>query len=46
MSNISSVNDGVKFSFIAIDVFSRFAYVIPLRNKKIPTIIDAFTQNH
>ena len=44
MSNISSVNDGVKFLFIAIDVFSRLAYVIPLRNKKIPTIIDAFTQ--
>ena len=44
MSNISSVNDGVKFLFIAIDVFSRLAYLIPLRNKKIPTIIDAFTQ--
>ena len=34
MSNISSVNDGVKFLFIAIDVFSGLAYVIPLRNKK------------
>ena len=34
MSNISSVNDGVKFLLIAIDVFSRSAYVIPLRNKK------------
>ena len=34
MSNISSVNDGVNLLFIAVDVFSRLAYVIPLRNKK------------
>ena len=33
MSNISSVNDGVNLLFIAIDVFSRLSYVIPLRNK-------------
>ena len=50
MSNISSVDDGVKFLFIAIDVFSRLAYVIPLRNKKMPTIMhllkSLMKQNH
>ena len=44
MSNFSSINDGVKFLFIAVDVFSRLAYVIPLRNKSMPTTIDAFFQ--
>ena len=43
-SNIYSVNDGVKFLFITVDVFSRLAYVTPLRNRKIPIIINAFTQ--
>ena len=51
MSNISSVNDGVKFLFIAIDVFSRLAYVIPLRNKKYLQLLmhllkSLMKQNH
>ena len=46
MSNFSSINDGVKFLFIAVDVFIRLAYVIPLRNKSMPTIIEAFFSNN
>ena len=44
MSNLSSINDGVKFLLIAVDVFSRLAYVIHLRNKSMVTLIDAFVQ--
>ena len=50
MSNISSVNDGVNFLFIAIDVFSRLAYVIPLRNKYLQLLMHLLkplmNQNH
>ena len=33
MRNYSSTNDGVKFLLNCIDVMSRFAYVIPIKNK-------------
>ena len=33
MSNLSKENDGVKFILIVIDIFSRFLYVEPLKDK-------------
>ena len=46
LSNKSYVaaNDGVKFLLVVIDVFSRFLWVEPLKNKQAKTIIDAFTR--
>ena len=40
--NISKYNKGFKYILTVIDIFSKFAYAIPLKNKNSSTIIDAF----
>ena len=42
VSNLASENDGVRYLFIAIDVFSRQLWVVPLKNKRHESIIDGF----
>lgn len=43
LSNISEFNDGYKFLLVVIDVFSRFCWIRPLKNKSSASIIKAFT---
>ena len=45
MSDIHSVNDNIKYFFVAIDVFSRFAVVIAMKNKLANTIIKAMKES-
>ena len=40
VSNISSQNDGYKFLLVLIDIFSRFLFIVPLKNKQHGNIID------
>jgi transposase InsO family protein len=42
-SRISKYNDGVTFLLTSIDVFSRVAFVRPLKNKKSDTVLKALT---
>ena len=42
MQLISKFNKGVKYLLCVIDLFSRYAWVVPLKNKKIVSIINAF----
>ncbi len=42
VSNISKENDGMRYLFVAIDVFSRYLWVVPLTNKLHGSIIDGF----
>lgn len=42
VSNLSKENDGMRFLFVAIDVFSRYLWVVPLKNKLHQSIIDGF----
>jgi hypothetical protein len=42
LQNLSEYNDGIKYLLVIIDVFSRFLWVRPLKDKKAQTIIDAF----
>lgn len=42
VSNISSHNDGYKFLLVLIDIFSRFLFLIPLKNKQHQSIPDGF----
>ena len=42
VSNISKENDGIRYLFVAIDVFTRNLWVVPLKNKLHGTIIDGF----
>lgn len=40
VSNISSENDGYKFLLVLIDIFSRFLFIVPLKNKQHQNVTD------
>ena len=42
MQLISKFNKGTRFLLCVIDIFSKYAWVVPLKDKKCITIIDAF----
>ena len=44
MSNLANANKNYKYMLTCIDVYSRFVYIIPMKNKSTSTIIDAFEQ--
>ena len=46
MQSISKSNKGFRFVFIIfiIDIFSKYAWVVPLKDKKSVTIVNAFQQ--
>lgn len=41
MRNISTVNSGYKYILTIIDVFSKFAWAIPIKNKSADTVLTA-----
>ena len=43
-SSLSKYNDNFKFLLTCIDVLSKYAWVVPLRNKTRKTITDAFSK--
>ena len=45
VSNLASSNNNFKYFFIAIDVFSRFASVVPLKNKNTKSVLDAIKES-
>ena len=42
MQLISKYNKGIRYLLCAIDLFSKYAFVIPLKDKKRTTIADEF----
>lgn len=42
VNNISSDNDGYKYLLVAIDIFSRFLFMVQLLNKQHQSIINGF----
>ena len=42
MQLISKYNKGIRYLLCVIDLFSRYAWVIPLKNKKRETIVEGF----
>ena len=42
MQLISKFNKGFRFLLCAIDIFSKYAWVIPLKDKKVISIVHAF----
>ena len=42
MQLISTFNEGFRFLFCVIDIYSKYAWVIPLKDKKGITITNAF----
>ena len=42
MESLSKHNKGIKYLLCAIDCFTKYAWVVPLKDKSIITIVDAF----
>ena len=42
MQLVSKYNKGIKYILYAIDLFSNYAFVVPLKDKKEATITNAF----
>ena len=42
MQSSSKHNKGIKYLLCAIDLFSKYAWVIPLKDKKRTSIVNAF----
>ena len=42
MQLISKLNKGFRFLLCVIDIYTKYAWVIPLKDKKAITITDAF----
>ena len=42
MQLISKYNKGIRYLLCAIDLFSKYAFVVPLKDKKDVTITNAF----
>ena len=42
MQSLSKYNKGVKYLLCAIDLFSKYAWVIPLKDKKGTSVVTAF----
>lgn len=42
VSKLSKYNNGVKYLLTAIDVFSKYAYVFPLKSKSADSVLKAF----
>ena len=44
MSDISSANDNYKYLLVAVDVFSRLAFAVPMKNKSALTIGECLSK--
>ena len=42
VQHLSSKNDGVRYLLNCIDIFTRYAFVRPLKDKSAPTVLNAF----
>ena len=42
MQSLSKYNKGIKYLLCAIDLFSKYAWVIPIKDKKGTSIVNAF----
>ena len=45
MQLISKFNKGFRFSLCALNIFSKYAWVVPLKEKKGISIVDTFQKN-
>ena len=46
MQSLSKKNKGIKYLLCAIDLFSKYAFVVPLKDKKGISITNAFKKNN
>ena len=46
MQSLSKYNKGIKNLLCAIDLFSKYAWVVPIKDKKETSIVNAFEKNN
>ena len=44
MQSLSKYNKGIEYLLCAIDLFSKYPLVIPIKDKKRASIVNAFTK--
>ena len=44
MQSLSRNNKGIKYLLCAIDLYSKYAFVVPLKDKKRISIVNAFNK--
>ena len=44
MQSLSKKNKGIKYLLCAIDLYSKYAFVVPLKDKKGISIVNAFNK--
>ena len=42
MQSLSKYNRGIKYLLYAIDLFNKYAWFVPIKDKKGPNIVNAF----
>ena len=42
MQSLSKYNKEIKYLLCTIDLFSKYAWVVPIKYKKVVSIVDAF----
>ena len=42
MQSMQKFNDGYRYLLVCIDMFSKYAWLVPLKNKKGPSLVEAF----
>ncbi len=42
MQSMQKFNDGYRYLLVCIDVFSKYAWLVPLKNKTGPSLVEAF----
>ena len=42
MKSLSKYNEGIKYLLCSINLFSKYAWIIPLKDKKGTSIVNAF----
>ena len=42
MQSLNKFNKGIKYLLCAIDLFSKYAWVVPIKDKKGTSIVNAF----
>ena len=45
MQSLSKYNKGIRYFVCAVDLFSKYAWLIPIKDKKGTSIVSAFNKN-
>ena len=46
MQSLSKYNKGIKYLLCSIDLFSKYAWIIPIKDKKGTSIFNAFKKSN